>query len=76
VNPTPVTFAAAVAVATRDVFDLCDVCATSETLLRRLGLVAEADRLAEIFETLEGLLCEPYTSDSDFSSTSLSPSLS
>jgi hypothetical protein len=76
VNPTPVTFAAEVALAKRDIFDLCDACASSETLLRRLGLVAEADRLSDLLAALEGSLCGPYASDSDSGFASAFPSAS
>jgi hypothetical protein len=62
VSRTLVTFASQVALAKRDIFDLCDAFATSEALFRRLGLVAEADRLCQLIEALEGRLSEPYPS--------------
>jgi hypothetical protein len=72
VNPTQVTFAARVALAKNDVFDLCDAFATSEALLRRFGLVAEANRLSDLCEALEERLCRSYPSDGDSPSPPLS----
>ena len=73
-SAAPVAFAPQLALAKRDIFDLCDAFATSEALFRRLGLVADADRLGHMIEALEGRLSEPYPSAS--ASASPPPSLS
>jgi hypothetical protein len=51
-----VRFAAAVVLSKREAFEACDACAESERALLRAGRVAEAGRLAALFELIENRL--------------------
>jgi hypothetical protein len=42
-----------------EVFDICGALALGESLLKRLGMRAEAAHLAAVFEVVEGRLVAP-----------------
>jgi hypothetical protein len=48
-----------------EVFEICGALALCESLLASLGLSAEADHVAGVFETVEGRLGERQPSESD-----------
>jgi hypothetical protein len=41
-----------------EVFDICGALALGESLLRRLGMTAEADRVSALFDRVEARLSE------------------
>jgi hypothetical protein len=58
-SPAPARFAARVDFLKDEVFDICGALALGESLLKRLGMPAEAAHLAAVFEVVEGRLVAP-----------------
>jgi hypothetical protein len=49
-------FAPQIEIPKEEVFEICGALALGEALLRQAGLVAEADRMAGLFDSVEGRL--------------------
>ena len=63
-RPSPETtrFARRASFLKEEVYDVCSALALSESLLRQIGLVSEADYLAGVFDVVEGRLARTQPS--------------
>jgi hypothetical protein len=70
VSVTVAGFAPQVEIPKEEVFEICGALALGESLLRQLGLVSEAARMAELFTAVEGrlVLAQPSAGVSSFGS--------
>jgi hypothetical protein len=55
-----------------EVFEICAALALGESMLVRLGMPAEAARMAQLFDAVEGRLAQPQPSEA---ASSFSPSV-
>lgn len=69
-HPTPARFVASIDFLKDEVFEICGALALCEALLIRAGLVAEARRVAAVFDVVESRLMEPQSAAAESASLS------